>query len=358
MYSKFHIKKYKCIEDLELKSLSTINLISGKNNTGKSSILEALYIYANGGNLSAIFSNFNIPQIRPALSFFQKEIDMDVIDLYKSIFHNREFKTNEEEGIELNFDNDPVFIYIGKNDKSQLDLFSSEDENPVFFENKYTLVVNYKNDTQVSPLDISINFIQKRINRFFSEKRNNQFIHTGNFERDTNSQLFDNLALTKDESLVIDALKIIEPRTERIAFVEKYGNIRTPLVKLKGEENTILLNSMGDGINRILTIILALINSKDGFLLIDELENGLHYTVQEKLWEIIFKISRKMNVKVFVTTHSNDCIRSFSSVLSKSPNNKELGSFSRLDFHEGKLKQTVFSPEEINIAIQNDIEIR
>jgi AAA15 family ATPase/GTPase len=71
---------------------------------------------------------------------------------------------------------------------------------------------------------------------------------------------------------------------------------------------------MGDGMNRILTIILALVNSDNGCLLIDEFENGLHYTVQENLWRIIFHLSKELNIQVFATTHSEDCIKGFQSV--------------------------------------------
>jgi len=48
-------------------------------------------------------------------------------------------------------------------------------------------------------------------------------------------------------------------------------------------------------------LIFALVNAKDGFLLIDEFENGLHYTVQPKVWELIFKLAKALNVQVFAS---------------------------------------------------------
>jgi len=114
---------------------------------------------------------------------------------------------------------------------------------------------------------------------------------------------------------------------------------------------------LGDGINRVLTIILALINSDNGFLLIDEFENGLHYSVQEKLWSIIFELSKKLNVQVFVTTHSNDCIKSFENVLSKEENS-QLGQMIRLDNINGEIHQVTFNVDELNIAVDNNIEMR
>ena len=60
------------------------------------------------------------------------------------------------------------------------------------------------------------------------------------------------------------ALRIIEPDVERIAFIEESPRERTAVVKLKSISNVLPLKSMGDGINRILTIILALVNSDNG----------------------------------------------------------------------------------------------
>lgn len=114
---------------------------------------------------------------------------------------------------------------------------------------------------------------------------------------------------------------------------------------------------MGDGINRILTIILALVNSKDGYLLIDEFENGLHYSVQEKLWEIIFKLSNILNVQVFATCHSLDSIKSFEKILNINTDNDN-SKLIRLDNKNGKIIQEEFNADELNIATNQNIEIR
>jgi AAA15 family ATPase/GTPase len=122
--------------------------------------------------------------------------------------------------------------------------------------------------------------------------------------------------------------------------------------------NTVLpLQSMGDGINRILSIILALIHSEKGFLLIDEFENGLHHSVQEKLWEIIFELSNILDIQVFATTHSEDCIAGFESVLNM-PEKGFDGRLIRLDLVDDKIQYVAYSKQEIGIAMENDIETR
>lgn len=113
---------------------------------------------------------------------------------------------------------------------------------------------------------------------------------------------------------------------------------------------------MGDGINRILNLTLALVNSDGGFLLIDECENGLHHSVQDKLWEIIFEIAEKLDIQVFATTHSNDSINSFAKVLENAP--KLDGALFRLERKEESVIANPFSKEEITVAANQGINLR
>jgi AAA15 family ATPase/GTPase len=146
-------------------------------------------------------------------------------------------------------------------------------------------------------------------------KESFQYIGTESIDRETNGTLWDNITLTDKENFVIDALRIIEPSTDRIAFIESVRSERIAVIKTKSNSNIVPLRSSGDGINRVLTIILGMVNCDNGYFLLDEFENGLHYTVQEKLWKIIFELAEKLDVQVFATTHSNDCIAAFQQVL-------------------------------------------
>jgi AAA15 family ATPase/GTPase len=112
---------------------------------------------------------------------------------------------------------------------------------------------------------------------------------------------------------------------------------------------------MGDGINRILTIILALVNCDHGYLMVDEIETGLHYTVLFVLWKVIYELASKLNVQVFATTHSTDCIRCYGDFL------KEIdieGNLIRLDNFDDGIKATLYPVPEILIAKEHQIEVR
>ena len=200
---------------------------------------------------------------------------------------------------------------------------------------------------------------ERALSRYSGKKVNNnlQFIGTRSLDREINGKLWDNITLSDKENYVIEALKIIEPNTERIAFIEESLRRRRAVIKLKNNDAVIPITSMGDGINRILTIILALVNAENGYLLIDEFENGLHHSIQRKLWDIIFRLSQRLNVQVFTTTHSEDSINSFQQVLNERENKTD-GKLIRLDNKKGKIAEIEFDAKELEIATNQNIEIR
>lgn len=102
---------------------------------------------------------------------------------------------------------------------------------------------------------------------------------------------WDRIVFTEHEDIVRRALKIITPEFENLTFVR-----------------------IDDGMLRILQIALKLVSARGGFLLIDEFENGLHYSVQENVWTLLFEMAEQLDIQVFATTHSWDCIESFSKV--------------------------------------------
>jgi len=96
-------------------------------------------------------------------------------------------------------------------------------------------------------------------------------------------------------------------------------------------------------------------------LLIDEFENGLHYSVQEKVWRLLFELSSKLDIQIFATTHSWDCIESFAKVAKK---NKDIeGILFRVGqsvrtSDTGRVISTVFDGEQLYSITQSDVEVR
>ena len=134
------------------------------------------------------------------------------------------------------------------------------------------------------------------------------------------------------------------------------GRERIPVVRLVDNDEPLPLYSLGDGMLRALGISLALVNAKDGILLIDEFENGLYYTVQPDLWQFIFRVARHLNVQVFATTHSWDCIKAFQKAASAEKQTE--GLLIRQVSKKGEIGVTLYDEQELTIATREHIEVR
>ena len=159
---------------------------------------------------------------------------------------------------------------------------------------------------------------------------------------------------------VLTSLCIIAPGVEGYSFVgdpeSRIGLGRVPIVRIKDIDEPLPLRSLGDGVQRILGIALALVNATDGILLIDEIENGIHYSVQPELWQLIFQLARRLNVQVFATTHSWDCIEGFQKAAQE--DKQEDGMLIRLSLKKDEVVATLFDERKLGIATREQIEVR
>ena len=164
--------------------------------------------------------------------------------------------------------------------------------------------------------------------------------------------------MTDLEDDVLFALRLVSDNIERLSFISGSEPFirRHPIVKLRGEANPVPLRSMGEGMNRMFGIALALVNAKDGMLLIDEVDTGLHYSVLPDLWKLIFEVAHRLNVQVFVTSHSWDCIQAFQ--LAAANNENEEGVLVRLENRKAGVGAVVFDERDLAIVTREQIEVR
>lgn len=383
MLDSLEIRNFRNLKELRITSLGRVNLFIGKNNTGKSTILEALAIYASKGEFKTIFELLEERgEYLPAEAIRRSEAGKNITDYniqaLSSLFTDRVISYDKEHGISIS-QIDPYIPQVENSEQYVMMLrfvpFRTEvvddGQGGRIRRRNFMLQDDALQEAQHDNLDtgfmrmgggtfstIPMDKIATDIPIFTitGSKDNFQFIKTNTIDRNINSKLFDSIALTDKEQYVVDALKIIEPTTERIAFVGNTSQERVAVIKLANNPRILPLRSMGDGMNRILTIILAMVNADNGFLLIDEFENGLHYTTQEQLWKVIFSLAKQLNIQVFATTHSEDCIRGFEAVLNSSGQGD--GKLIRLHNDNGMIKEVEFNAEELKIATNRNIEIR
>ncbi len=182
------------------------------------------------------------------------------------------------------------------------------------------------------------------------------------------AELWDQIALRPEAELVLEALRIIEPEVEALAFIQRSRLLgskadsanRFPVIKVRGASSPVALSSMGDGMLRVLQLLLCMFPAAGGVFLIDEFENGLHYSVQEKVWRLVFSVAARHSIQVFAATHSWDCIEAFrSSAAELAPDSilLRLGRSVR-DSDRGRIIATAFNVEQLSALTQSETEVR
>ncbi len=113
---------------------------------------------------------------------------------------------------------------------------------------------------------------------------------------------------------------------------------------------------MGDGMARLISIILIISTTKNGCIFIDEIENGIHYSVLPKIWSGIVAAAKKYNCQIFATTHSYECLEAAVKALDE--NLQDEFRYIRLERHDEKLLSNTYSFAELSVSIDRKWEIR
>lgn len=336
-YRDLTIRNFRGIKNLTLPTLGRVNLLAGKNNTGKSSVLEAVLLHARNGSPNAIHE----------ILTFREEFD-DYIETAGTPRLERSFEIlNLFRGFPTLLDHFKP-IHVSENVKEDVMTLSIgvEEEFPM-------LRVGTENKVADYPYDIFTSFHTGRIIRpLIKERMPCQIVHSGSRQRTNNlGPLWDKVALTKHEEDVVEALRIFDPNIEDFSMIGR----ERPMVRAANLDHPVPLSSFGDGMNRMLRIMLSLVNARGGVLLVDEFENGLHYSAQVDAWRMVFKLARDVDVQVFATTHSWDAISAFQKVAGDS---EDAGVLIRLNRRWGEVIPTVYSVEELAIADRYSTEVR
>lgn len=353
-----HVRGFRAFRDLQIPQLGRVNLVVGKNNVGKTSLLEALKLYASGmaapWEIRALLQGRQEvyraePTGTPLLDMSRLFFGASVLpDFYTGIgigplashekglriwlAHGKSKQRFSNENFE-NFENDP-------NEFLALAVMSGEQEA------RFYKVIDFFINSAAPPILPPGN------------KINHQYLPSTSARGSDIGKLWDRIVLNDQEQDVLEALRIISPDTERLSLIASLDGTdtgRIALVRRKNSRHPEKLRSLGDGMNRIFELALGLVNASGGMFLADEVENGVHYSAQEQLWRFIFEVSSRHNVQVFATTHSWDCIEAFQRAASA---HKEDGVLISLSRQEEEVKAAVFNERDLEIITRESIEVR
>jgi AAA15 family ATPase/GTPase len=269
------IKNYKCFNDFKAEGFGRVNLIGGKNNVGKTAFMEAVYVNVQAQDIKEMVGSLStIKYMRERLNF------VDGKEIYRKINNTK--------------------VYI-------------EQSNNIYTKSNINLA-SFKIEDN---LGIKI-YIFKFNNKIIKVNSNN---FSYEFKRIDNIRFLDNIGLSnsylitlysaiqkrKEEQILNEILHKFDSRIESFKIIDN-----KPQCEINNKYYEI--TEFGDGVRHLISIVVALFTCEKGYLFIDEVDNGIHYTKLDEIWKIILKVSERFNVQVFATTHSKECIESYARV--------------------------------------------
>ena len=378
MLESIYINNFKLFKDFSIDRLGAINLIVGQNNTGKSCLLEAIRVYGAQAAPEVLFDlitdrgqdwEFKVPPRSPHQTIPEMENPL------RYLFHGYRFPDIGTEPISIGptaSHRDCLKMHLQcyrRQEGFQMSLFSQpsdDDRQPDPDLDDTEMIIKISKGDRIKSVRLNRPPESHRRRRRYATSPNGngdvpvQLVSTQPIDDETISILWDNINIHPHlRREVFRALQLIDEKIEEIVLVGRKQYI-TPILIYADSDERIPLKSMGDGTIRLFQMILAMVNARGGTVLIDEFENGLHYLLQPRIWDLIFRLAKQLSVQVFATTHSWDCVHGFQTVMSQ---HNEEGRLIHLGYgaKRGDREQIVatgYVKDELQLAEQADLEVR
>lgn len=287
MLNSFEINNYKGFNNFKVNDLSQINIISGRNNVGKTAFLEVISMIKNSKNLRLFRTNI--------ISLFQsRDLDLDDMTRY--------------------FENINLII---KYDNTELTLQHKTIDN--LTNEEIEKIERYRGDIEdflvmYQDHDLDILPFRKESDSYVSMRRlNREELETTfiNSSKPDNSQLTILYSAIQDLGIQNKFLQYLQIIDENIVHIEPQirDNRKSFLrINLYNPKQSVISSEVGEGTNRYIEILATLLKNSNGTVLIDEIENGIHYTKLYDIWKAIIEIVQKENIQLFVTTHDKESV--------------------------------------------------
>ncbi|SFV56067.1 hypothetical protein MNB_SM-7-348 [hydrothermal vent metagenome] len=313
MIKYIDIKNYKGFENLKIENFKKVNLITGANDIGKTSLLEALSFSTFSNPDSIVINLLQLINKRdPEIALRQ-----DIISYIKKYYNFFEFSSNLSE---IKFESPESIEYLFK--------------------------IKTKEETKVYKEIVESDLIQKRDNK------NMVFIvdHGGSVM--ILKRWYEIVQKREDEEFINDKIAQFDTNIESFKIIGE-----EPSVKIKESKEYIPISELGDGLKRFIFMLIAFYKvGQNGYIFIDEIENGIWYKNYTLLWKNIFYLSDLFDIQLFITTHSKEMIDSFLKVSKE----EKFDAISLIELvqKEGFVKYIQFDQTTLSIELENDFEVR
>lgn len=355
MFRYINIESYRGLNHVVLEELNRVNVIVGDNNSGKTSILEAIQLL---GSRNVLNNMISIAKRRMAQNGLLMKNQLSSFDefLYSFPADRNEYKEiclgafgDKGEQIRVQIDGNISREYLYKeelpgNEQIRFDMYCDEDGAIRYFQGGYSFdngcltegEYNFR-ETQLRPTE---GFAGKCL------KRNIPIVCVSPLDMYTNRIINDTIykgMKSEEKKNLIELLQLFDDRLIGVEVGIRYGK-PTILVEMEGR-GLMPVSVFGDGLKKVLTLANAVSKAEHGILLIDEFETGLHKSVLVKVAEWLFTMAERHDVQVFLTTHSGDALDALVQVQNKT--DVEISAY-RLEHYMGVTYVKNFNSKELS----------
>jgi len=369
MLSTIELESYRGFEHYRLGGLSRVNLLVGKNNCGKTSVLEAVHFLASAGSPEVLAETARLrgeivlgPETREPYS---RRWRADI----SHFFHRHQFGRGAYFRVSTDQGLGRLAVRVVDLDLHSPLLLQNPEEAPPAL----AIRIEIPGDSDARAIPdlpvtaegvLSPDILRRVVPALVTDRQRApsvQFISPDSLEPRSMSAMWDRVIKDARESEVIRAVKILEPDIANIFFLSgdpsyRAGGRAGVLVAFEGTRRRHPLGSYGEGMRRLLALSLSLIQAEGGILLVDEIDTGLHYSIMGDMWRLVVEGAKQANVQVFATTHSLDCVRGLAWLCENYPSLRPELSIQKI---ECELEEAVaLHADRITLAVEQDMEVR
>lgn len=325
------INAFRQLQDLELKQMGHVNLFVGMNNSGKTTVLEAISLFCRPLDPLEWISTARRREIKSsrepvldAMRWLFPQNDAEAQDDYYSgeicVIGDGEFDNRQVhatfQGLLGDYDDETGNGVVvgaadyGENGTSSLPMSARRGAEIHLYTRFQTNDLFIQGGDSEKQMTFQVWEDQRYISRIAPEEPLLSVATVSPFshrvEQHQVAQLSD-ATLRREKFNAVEIAKLLDPQILDLEILSRQG-IRPTLYVHHAKTGFTPLSALGDGVRRVLTIALSLASARQGVLLIDEIETAIHKDALAEVFRWLVDAAKHFNVQLFATTHSIEAI--------------------------------------------------